>query len=103
MLHDHAVSSDVLHLCLSLISSPRHLCQQSVSLQGSSIFCISSDKRSRQQLSFAPRSSTDLALTQPESYLGGEPLGLCPEQLDTVIAYQLLIEVPFDNMVLHVF
>lgn len=47
----------------------------------------------QQQLKFAPRASLALALTQPESYLGGDPLGLCPEQLDTVIAYNLLVEV----------
>lgn len=55
---------------------------------------MTDESRSRSLLGYAPRPVLDLALARPEAYLGGDPLGLCAEQQDISIAYQLLTEVP---------
>lgn len=60
---------------------------------GSSICCILDDQKLHNQLSFAPRVALDMALANPEAYLGSPESGLCAGQLDTAIAYQLLTEV----------
>ena len=64
-----------------------------MSTPGAAVFCVGGSRLEQQPMSFAPRVTLDLALSNPQHFLGGEDVGLCPEQLDTVIAYQLLLEV----------
>ena len=70
-----------------------HSCIQRCMVVGAKIFLVTSKNESRSCTTFAPRDAIDKALYSPELYLGGDKLGLHPEQLDITIAYHLLLEV----------